>query len=102
MYGNMQLTAGIAKALEEYVPDEFYEHSSMFKVETVEHAAEIMAPNPKNHVVKAIIGFCIGAVASAIVVWVYAAFDVTVRDKKKLEDNFEIPLLGTVPTKKIG
>lgn len=95
--GNMQLTVGIAKALEEFVPDEFYEHSSVFKVETVEHASELIAPNPKNPLVKSVIGFCIGAVISAVVVWVYSAFDVTVRDKKKLEDNFDIPVLGTIP-----
>ena len=95
--GNMQLTVGIAKALEEFVPDEFYDYSSVFKVETVEHAPELISPNPKNPVVKAIIGFFIGAVISAVVVWIYSVLDVTVRDKKKLEDNFDIPVLGTIP-----
>ena len=98
--GNEQLTAGIAKALSTYVPDEFYNHSPIYTVTPIEDPAELIAPNSKNTSVNAVIGFCIGAIASAAAVWVYSMIDVTVRDKKKLTDSFDIPVLGVIPTTK--
>lgn len=53
--------------------------------------------NSKNVVRNAIIGFAGGAILAMIVIFIYNLFDVTVRDRKKLEDNFETPILGVIP-----
>lgn len=55
------------------------------------------APNSKNSARNSIIAFLAGAIASAAVILVIAVSDVTIRDKKKLEDNFNIPVLGVIP-----
>ena len=37
---------------------------------------------------------------SAAAVWVFSALDVVVRNKKKIEDYFEIPVIAVIPMKK--
>ena len=56
--------------------------------------------NGKPITKKAVIGFAIGAVISAAAVWVFSALDVVVRNKKKIEDYFEIPVIAVIPMKK--
>ena len=54
-------------------------------------------PNGKNEVRNALIGFILGFAITAGAILVFAFADVTVRDKKKLDDNFDIPILGVIP-----
>jgi len=51
----------------------------------------------KNVVRNAIIGFVGGFIASALVVFVWSRFDILIRSKDKLEDSFDIPILGVIP-----
>ena len=51
----------------------------------------------KNIFTNALIGVLIGAVVSMLGIFVYSIFDVVIRDKKKLEDNFDFPVLGVIP-----
>lgn len=44
-----------------------------------------------------IIGAAVGAILSMALVFVTHMLDVTIRDKKKIEDNFDIPVLGVIP-----
>ena len=44
-----------------------------------------------------LIGISAGAVLSMGFIFVVQLFDVTIRDKKKLEENFDIPVLGVIP-----
>lgn len=53
--------------------------------------------NDKGVATKAIIGFLAGAVISMVVIYMIAMFDVVIHDRKKLEDNFDIPILGVIP-----
>ena len=55
------------------------------------------APNNKNYVRNSIIAFVVGAAVAAAVILAIALSDVTIRDKKKIEDNFNIPILGVIP-----
>lgn len=45
----------------------------------------------------AIVGFLAGAVISMVVIYMIAMFDVVIHDRKKLEDHFDIPILGVIP-----
>ncbi len=56
-----------------------------------------LVPNNKNVTRNTILGFAVGVVLSMVVIFVLSLFDVTIRDKKKLEDNFDIPVLGVIP-----
>lgn len=51
----------------------------------------------KNVVRNALIGFALGAFATLLVIFVHNRFDVVVRDREKLEDNFDYPILAVVP-----
>ncbi len=56
----------------------------------------------KNSVRNSLIAFLIGAVLSSAVIIIIAISDVTIRDKKKIEDNFNIPILGIIPSQDFG
>lgn len=56
-----------------------------------------LVPNSKNVLRNTILGLAAGLVLSMIAVFVLSLFDITIRDKKKLEDNFDIPILGVIP-----
>lgn len=54
-------------------------------------------PNGKNEWRNSIIGFIIGAVLSMVCVFLFSLFDVVIHDRKKLEDHFDIPIIGVIP-----
>ncbi len=54
-------------------------------------------PNSKGTFKAVIIGALAGALVSALAIWIIAMFDVKIRDKKKLEDTFDIPVLAVIP-----
>ncbi len=55
------------------------------------------APNSKNVKRNAVIGFAIGFILTALAVFVASRFDVIVRSREKLEESFDVPILGTIP-----
>ena len=34
---------------------------------------------------------------TVVCIWIYSFFDVVIRDKKKLIDNVDVPILGVIP-----
>ena len=54
-------------------------------------------PNSKNTLGNSLVAFFIGAILSIVCIWLASVFDFVVRDKKKLENHFEIPVLGVIP-----
>lgn len=54
-------------------------------------------PDDKNVARNAIIGFVGGALVSALLVFLVVKFDVIVRSREKLEENFDLPVLGVIP-----
>ncbi len=58
---------------------------------------QVQPKNSKGVVSNIIIGFLVGALLSMVVVYIIAAFDVVIHDRKKLEDNFDIPVIGVIP-----
>jgi capsular polysaccharide biosynthesis protein len=53
--------------------------------------------NDKGVLTSTLVGLLVGAVGSMAVVYISAMFDVVIHDRKKLEDNFDIPILGVIP-----
>ena len=51
----------------------------------------------KNVLRNAVIGFAAGLFLSMILVFVANRFDVVVRNRDKIEENFELPILGVIP-----
>jgi capsular polysaccharide biosynthesis protein len=96
---NPQLSYAISQALENYIPTEFYNYRpGVFTVVTYDNAELPTSPLFNNSVRNAIIGFVAGAVISAVAVWLYSAFDTVIRDKKKIEDYFDVSVIGVIPS----
>ena len=53
--------------------------------------------NSKHEWRNALIGFLVGAVVAMVCVFVFHIFDVVIHDRKKIEDNFDIPVIGVIP-----
>ena len=53
--------------------------------------------NEKNVFRNAVVAFLAGAVLVCVCVWIASMFDYVIRDKKKIEDNFDIPVIGLIP-----
>jgi capsular polysaccharide biosynthesis protein len=70
---------------------------SEFKKPTDPADSKSIAPNSKHEVRNAVLAFLVAAVVSVVAIWVYSFFDVVIRDRKKLADNVDIPILGVIP-----
>ena len=57
--------------------------------------------NSKHEVRNAVLSFMVAAVLSVVFVWIYSFFDVIIRDRKKLIDNVDVPILGVIPRHEI-
>lgn len=58
---------------------------------------ELGTKNGKGVLTKLLVGFLIGAVVSMVVIYIVTIFDVVIHDRKKIEDNFDLPVLGVIP-----
>jgi capsular polysaccharide biosynthesis protein len=56
-----------------------------------------LSANSKNTTRNTIVAFAIGAVVTAVLILLISMFDFVVRDKKKLESTFDMPVLGVIP-----
>ena len=54
-------------------------------------------PDSKHTVRNAIIGFFVGVILAMAAVFLANLFDVVIHDKKKIEDTFDVPILGVIP-----
>lgn len=65
---------------------------------------ETEAKNPDSkHVARnALIAFLAGVVACMVVIFVLNQFDVVIHNKKKIEDNFDLPVLGVIPRQNVA
>ena len=68
-----------------------------FKKPTNPADAKSIAPNSKHEVRNAVLAFLVAGVVCVVAIWVYSFFDVIIRDRKKLSDNVDIPILGVIP-----
>lgn len=66
-------------------------------VKVLQIAKTPASPNSRNVLFNTIIGVAVGAVISMAIIFVMDMFDVIIHDKKKIEDTFDIPILGVIP-----
>ena len=96
-----ELAYAVASSLSEAVRDELpnrlpYEKGSLYTT-IINPAVPPVSANSKNVLRNSLIGFIAGAILAMVVVFLTTMFDVTIRDIKKIEDNFDIPVLGIIP-----
>ena len=87
----------VAKAYSEIVPGfvmEMYKQNIEVELRNSPRAATV---NSRGTVKNAIVGFIGGALLAAVMVFVVSMLDVTVHDRKKIEENFDLPVLGVIP-----
>lgn len=91
------LSYGIANAISDVLREgKTLAYDDTVRMQEVQRAV-ISGPNSRKTVLNTIIGGAIGAILSMVAIFIYNIADVTIRDKKKLEDNFDIPVLGVIP-----
>lgn len=56
--------------------------------------------NSRGTVRNAVVGGVAGLVFALLGIWLFSVLDTTIRDKKKIEDNFDIPVIGVIPLQK--
>jgi capsular polysaccharide biosynthesis protein len=56
-----------------------------------------ISPNSRNTVRNSLIAFFVSMVLMSVAVFTVNLLDTTIYDKKKIEDNFDIPVLGSIP-----
>ncbi len=95
---NPQLSFALAEGIENMAPAAIKTNvQSVLSITIFESPKLPTAPNSKHGIRNVAIAFLSGALFAAIVVWIINVFDVVIRDKKKIEDSFDIPILGVIP-----
>ena len=99
--GSPSLSRGIADSIAAVFEDEnlkflAYPEDAVNEVavDTPDHHP---GPNSRKLLLNTFIGLLVGAVLSMALVFVINMFDVVIHDKKKIEDNFDVPILGVIP-----
>ncbi len=90
----------IAEAISSVITDE--EGTLLAYPKNVVSTREIQAPkdgakNSHQVLLHAIIGVAVGTILSMGVIFIFDLLDVVIHDKKKIEENFDIPVLGVIP-----
>ena len=78
------------------------DNAVIFKIKSLENPTNpdnsgSVPKNSKHEVRNAFLAFLVAAVMTVVCIWIYSFFDVVIRDKKKLIDNVDVPILGVIP-----
>ena len=95
--GNSELSVEIARAVHDACLEKLPEYANSLEITSVEEPKIANSPNDKNIVINSALGFFIGTFSAMLIIWIIHCFDVVIHDKKKIEDNFDIPVLGVIP-----
>lgn len=104
-YDDKNTAYNIANVVGKCLIEEIESFSNTASTEEIIVISEPQIPseaNSKNSVRNALIAFLVGVILTAGVVLVIALLDVTIHDKKKIEDNFDIPIIGVIPYQSIS
>ena len=71
-------------------------------VRIIDDPQEPTSPDSKNLLRNTLIAFSAGVLVAMISIFIYNQFDVVIRNKKRIEDNFSIPVLGVIPRQSVG
>ena len=71
--------------------------SYAIRVKVIDPPVESSTPVAKNTVRNTVLGFAVGAVFAAVVVFIISRLDVVIRSRENIEKSFDIPILGVIP-----
>ncbi len=83
----------MGETLESFLPSAY----SAIIMTSIESPLPTAKKNDKGVLTNTLVGLLVGAVGCMVVIYVSAMFDVVIHDRKKLEDSFDIPVLGVIP-----
>ena len=92
-----KISLEVAKVAGEHLTEEFKDMGYAINIKQIETPKEAQAPNPKNTIRNTVIGFAAGFIVSLLVIFIIDKFDVVIRTREKIEDNFDLPILGVIP-----
>ena len=93
-----ELATNIANAIAKVAPDEIQKVVKVGGVNVVDTAKLPHSPSSPNLKKNITIGFAIGFLVSFVGFFIYELFDTTITNARDLERDFNIPILGTVPS----
>ena len=68
----------------------------------MEDAAYSEVANSKNVLRNTLVGVLAGAALTMVIIFALAMLDVVIHDRKKLDDSFDVPVLGVIPRFEVG
>ena len=97
--GDPTLSWGIADSIQKVFEEKNFlaYPPETVKVQTLQHPVAPTGENSRKVMLNTIIGLAVGAVLAMVLVFVINMYDVVIHDKKKIEDNFNVPILGVIP-----
>ncbi|MBQ8583194.1 MAG: hypothetical protein IJ488_01110 [Clostridia bacterium] len=92
-----EISQAIAEVAGKLLVEDYKETKYAVTIDLKDDPALPTSPDSKNVVRNAVIGFAGGFLLAALAVFVISKLDVVVRSREKLEDNFDMPVLGVIP-----
>lgn len=93
-----ELSAVVATVAGELLIEEYEAlHKYAITIGRIDDPTVATSPNSKNIVRNALIAFVAGLLLSMIAIFIISKFDVVIRSREMLEDNFDLPILGIIP-----
>lgn len=89
------ITDIVYHTLPDVIGDYYKEYSISIKV--IDPPLKAINRNPRGTIRNALIGGFAGAVLTALVVFIVAKMDIVIRSKEKIEQTFNIPVIGVIP-----
>lgn len=75
---------------------DYYEEYSI-SIKVIDPPVEEITRNARGTIRNAFIGGVAGAVLTALIVFIVAKLDIVIRTKEKIEQSFNIPVIGVIP-----
>lgn len=87
----------IAEVAGELLRQQFIDMGYAIKIVRIDSPRIASAPDSKNTTRNVVIGFAAGLILSLLCVFFISKFDVVIRSREKLENTFDVPILGVIP-----
>ena len=97
-----ELSRDIALVAGNILTEKFVGTGYAVKIDRLQTPLAPSAADSKNEVRNALVGFAAGAFITLLVVFVCNRFDIVIRSREKIEDNFDYPILAVIPRLESG
>lgn len=92
------LSKDIADIVHKLLPADIKERLPYaIEISTLDYPELPVSPDGKSVMRNAALGLIGGVLVSMVVIFLFAKFDVVIRSREKLEENFDLPILGVIP-----